>query len=114
MTDTDDTKLEETDAPEAEEPPEEANGDPFEGWPAADSAAVIFLNRLRSLMYEMFLMFSVRFLSSTVARSSSSSSGPLSWLRRPKQGSGDEVPEKNPSPSPSQGEAALPTSGRRG
>ena len=41
MTDTDDTKLEETDAPEAEEPPEEANGDPFEGWPAADSAAVI-------------------------------------------------------------------------
>ena len=42
MTDIDETKLD-TDAPEAPEVDEEAApaGDPFEGWPAAESAAVI-------------------------------------------------------------------------
>jgi 6,7-dimethyl-8-ribityllumazine synthase len=48
VTDTDDTKLEtegeEPDAPEVDPEPAEdapAPGDPFEGWPAAESAAVI-------------------------------------------------------------------------
>ena len=45
MTDTDETKLE-TDAPETEAPEHDSEeevpaGDPFEGWPAAESAAVI-------------------------------------------------------------------------
>ena len=42
MTDTDETKLDidEPDAPEADEEDQPA-GDPFEGWPAAESAAVI-------------------------------------------------------------------------
>jgi 6,7-dimethyl-8-ribityllumazine synthase len=45
VTDTNDTKLEtETETPETDEEVQEAveeSGDPFEGWPAADSAAVI-------------------------------------------------------------------------
>jgi 6,7-dimethyl-8-ribityllumazine synthase len=45
VTDTDepklDTELEEHEAPETEPAEEAADGDPFEGWPAAESAAVI-------------------------------------------------------------------------